>query len=132
MSETQVLAAVRQRVTIKRGEGGAWYVTIEGNGYPADFDVASVDLVKIRDAGYVIEDPHGWCDLYGPAELREPEVSLSAMDADSAGYPGELAGCGLSFDDADTFGEIEAAYREIEESYRSYSMTRAPWCDGKQ
>ena len=105
-----------KRVTIKRGEGDAWFVTIEGNGYPADFDVASVDLVKLRNDGSVIHDPHGWCDLYGPAELREPWNSQAAMDADSAGYGGvafhgALAGDnGMSFDDADTFGEIEVAY----------------------
>ena len=106
----------RQRVTIKRGEGDAWFVTIEGNGYPADFDVASVDLVKLRNDGYVIHDPHGWCDLYGPAELREQWNSQAAMDADSAGYGGvafhgALAGDnGMSYEDADTFGEIEVAY----------------------
>ena len=85
MSE-QVLAAVRQRVTIKRGEGGAWYVTIEGNGYPADFDVASVDLVKLRDAHYTIIDPEHYCELYKVPGLCEPAVSQSALDADSAGY----------------------------------------------
>ena len=105
MSE-QVLAAVRQRVTIKRGEGGAWYVTIEGNGYPADFDVASVDLVKIRDAGYVIIDPEHYCDLYKVPGLCEPAVSQSALDADSAGYGAGVALIGaLAGDDGRDEGE---------------------------
>ena len=105
MSE-RVLAAVRQRVTIKRGEGGAWFVTIEGNGYPADFDVASVDLVKIRDAGYVIVDPEHYCDLYKVPGLCEPALSQSALDADSAGYGSGVALIGaLAGDDGLTYEE---------------------------
>ena len=91
MTETRVLAAVRQRVTIKRGIAVPWYVTIEGKGYAHDLHIESVDLVKLRDAGFVIVDPEHYCDLYKVPGLCEPAASQSALDADSAGYGAGVA-----------------------------------------
>ena len=116
MSET--LTTTRLMAEVKKGEYGLWFIRLTGNGYPTEEAATPERLLELRRDGYVLSgDVELYVALYGPPELQEPELSQAAMDADSAGYPGELPGCGMSFDDADIYGKIEAAYfRTIEEA----------------
>jgi len=104
-TETRLVAEVKQ------GEYGLWFVRLSGNGYPTDEAATPERLLELRRDGYILTgDVEDYVDRYGPAELREPWNSQAAMDADSAGHPGELPGCGMSFDDADIYGKDEVAY----------------------
>ena len=116
MSETRT--ETRLVATVYEGNYGVWFIRLTGNGgYPIELEIESVDLLELRADGYILTgDVEDYVDRYGPAELREPWNSQSAMDADSAGYGGvafhgALADASaLSFDDADTFGKDEVAY----------------------
>ena len=104
-TETRLMAEVKQ------GEYGLWFVRLTGSGYPTDEAATPERLLELRRDGYILGgDVELYVALYGPAELREPWNSQAAMDADSAGHPGELPGCGMSYEDAKTFGKDEAAY----------------------
>ena len=115
---TETRTETRLMAEVKQGEYGLWFVRLTGSGYPTDEAATPERLLELRRDGYILTgDVELYVALYGPAELQEPELSQSAMDADSAGHPGELPGCGMSFDDADTFGADEVAYfRTIEEA----------------
>lgn len=73
--------------TIHRNEHGLWWVRCEGGGYPRELYLERPEMLLQLDAeGYSIKDPLHYIDTHGPAEWQEPECSVSAMDADSAGY----------------------------------------------
>ena len=111
---TETLTETRLMAEVYRGSYGCWNIRLTGNGAATEHALIDPDkLLELRRDGYILTgDVELYVALYGPAELQEPELSQSAMDADSAGHPGELPGCGMSFDDADIYGKDEVAYFE--------------------
>ena len=114
---TETLTATKLVAKVYQGNYGVWFVRLTGSGYPTEEIASPERLLALRADGYILGgDVELYVALYGPEELQEPEVSQAAMDADSAGHPGELPGCGMSFDDADIYGKDEVAYFNIEEA----------------